>query len=402
MPRPLCASHLTGSWKPLPPPPKKKEKNRGLTSIYPLALIDDILENVPRLRVLRSPPVTSPAQPLRASCYVEQRTVLRILDNTHSPFAITVATAPLLSALDSLLDAVLDLDDGVSDGLVLLAAAPHHDAGDLDDADDTEEEVDGGEEVVLGLDDEAPAGPDEAGGRQGAVLLQGELLGGAGEVGDAGEDEGPLQERRIQALASCNGWKDGLRYMCRRDVTFMTGAQKCTVLKPMGLSHMRLNQPTWAAACCSALAVDCHLRPHCCRCWVRKACWKPDAREKACRVWAAAEAEEKRGRDARVKAAAAAEEDIVSLVVVAASASAGWQGQRTEGGGRPGRNGGGELRVCRALDEVLCVCVCVTCLVSLSLSLSLSLAGPIQARSGQTGVRSNRGPIRGALGVNRR
>lgn len=90
--------------------------------------------------------------------------------------------------------------------------------------------------------------------------------------------------------------------------TFMTGAQKCTVLKPMGLSHMRLIQPTCGAACCSALAVDCHLRPHCCRCWPRKACWKPDAREKACRVWAAADAEEKSGRDARVKAAA--EEDM--------------------------------------------------------------------------------------------
>lgn len=89
----------------------------------------------------------------------------------------------------------------------------------------------------------------------------------------------------------------------------MTGAQKCTVLKPMGLSHMRLNQPTCWAACCSALAVDCHLRPHCCRCWVRKACWKPEAREKACRVWAAADAEEKSGREARAKEAA--EEDIV-------------------------------------------------------------------------------------------
>lgn len=88
----------------------------------------------------------------------------------------------------------------------------------------------------------------------------------------------------------------------------MTGAQKCTVFRPMGLSHMRLNQLTCWAACCSALAVDCHLRPHCCRCWLRNACWKPEAREKACRVWAAAEAEEKSGRDARVKAAA--EEDM--------------------------------------------------------------------------------------------
>ena len=99
----------------------------------------------------------------------------------------------LLSALHSLLGLVLDLSDGISNALVLLlAVAPHHDAGDLDDADDAEEEVDGCEQVVLGLDDEAPAGPDEARGRQGAVLLQRELLGRAGEVGDTGEDEGPL------------------------------------------------------------------------------------------------------------------------------------------------------------------------------------------------------------------
>lgn len=102
-------------------------------------------------------------------------------------------SAPLLSALDSLLGLLLDLTDSLGDGLVLLlAAAPEHDAGDLDDADYAEEEVDGGKQVVLGLDNEAPARPDEAGGRQGAVLLQRELLGRATEVGDAGEDEGPL------------------------------------------------------------------------------------------------------------------------------------------------------------------------------------------------------------------
>lgn len=85
----------------------------------------------------------------------------------------------------------------------------------------------------------------------------------------------------------------------------------------MGLSHMRLNQPTCWAACCSALAVEFHLRPHCCRCWLRNACWKPEARGKACRVWAAADAEEKSGREARVKAAA--EEDIVSSQALAVS-----------------------------------------------------------------------------------
>lgn len=90
-------------------------------------------------------------------------------------------------------DLVLDLVQGA---LVLDAGAVHQDAGALDDTDEAEEEVDGGEEVVLGGDDEAPAGPDQAGGGQGAVLLEGELLGGAGEVGDAGEDEGPLGRRR--------------------------------------------------------------------------------------------------------------------------------------------------------------------------------------------------------------
>lgn len=118
--------------------------------------------------VPRNPQVTSPANPLRAARYIERRAVLGIMAMTinsttgsSSPSTTTVDMAPLLSALDSLLGLVLGLDDGVSDGLVvLLAVAPHHDAGDLDDSDDAEEEVDGGQQVVLGLDDEAPAGPD--------------------------------------------------------------------------------------------------------------------------------------------------------------------------------------------------------------------------------------------------
>jgi hypothetical protein len=36
---------------------------------------------------------------------------------------------------------------------------------------------------------------------------------------------------------------------------FMTGAQKCTVLRPMGESHMRLNQ----LGCGPSAVVDCHL-----------------------------------------------------------------------------------------------------------------------------------------------
>lgn len=49
-------------------------------------------------------------------------------------------------------------------------------------------------QVVLGLDDQAPAGPDDTGGRQGGVLGEGELLGGTGKVGDTGEDESPLYQ----------------------------------------------------------------------------------------------------------------------------------------------------------------------------------------------------------------
>lgn len=96
----------------------------------------------------------------------------------------------------------------------------HADAGELDDADDAEEEVDGGEagrerqsgsrvreercrhvQVVLGLDDEAPARPDEAGAGEGKVLRDRQLLGGTGKVGDAGEDERPLL--RISIIPSC-------------------------------------------------------------------------------------------------------------------------------------------------------------------------------------------------------
>jgi hypothetical protein len=47
-------------------------------------------------------------------------------------------------------------------------------------------------QIVLGLDDEAPAGPDDTGRGQSKVLGDGELLYGTGEVRDAGEDEGPL------------------------------------------------------------------------------------------------------------------------------------------------------------------------------------------------------------------
>jgi hypothetical protein len=50
-----------------------------------------------------------------------------------------------------------------------------------------------GIQVVLGLDDEAPAGPDNTGTGQGEVLSEGEVLDGTSEVGDTGEDKSPLQ-----------------------------------------------------------------------------------------------------------------------------------------------------------------------------------------------------------------
>lgn len=47
-------------------------------------------------------------------------------------------------------------------------------------------------QVVARGDDHAPAGPDGAGGHQGAVLREGELLSGTAEVGDTGDDQRPL------------------------------------------------------------------------------------------------------------------------------------------------------------------------------------------------------------------
>lgn len=97
--------------------------------------------------------------------------------------------------LDLLLD-LLHLVLNLLGSRLLHGRVVEEDARALRHADETEEEVDGGQEVVLGLDDEAPAGPDDAGGRQGGVLREGELLGGAGKVGDTGEDKSPLQKSK--------------------------------------------------------------------------------------------------------------------------------------------------------------------------------------------------------------
>lgn len=116
-----------------------------------------------------------------------------------------------LDLLDGLLGIDLDVLNGALEASLLVGLVLC-DSGDLDEADQSEEEVDSGEtgvcvscgwdrnrgtgaviQVVLGLDDEAPAGPDDAGAGQGEVLGEGELLGGTSKVGDAGEDESPLQ-----------------------------------------------------------------------------------------------------------------------------------------------------------------------------------------------------------------
>lgn len=47
---------------------------------------------------------------------------------------------------------------------------------------------------VTGLDDQAPAGPDGTSAHQSSVLGERELLGGTVEVGDTGDDKGPLLE----------------------------------------------------------------------------------------------------------------------------------------------------------------------------------------------------------------
>jgi hypothetical protein len=136
----------------------------------------------------------------------------------------------LLDSLNVLLDILLQiLSDG--GGTAFLGGFVHGDTGELCDTDEGEEEVDSGEaretpemsvtfptkysflppscsfffffcpsslreffclQHVLGLDDEAPAGPDDTRAGEGEVLGKGELLGGTGEVGDTGEDKSPL------------------------------------------------------------------------------------------------------------------------------------------------------------------------------------------------------------------
>jgi len=76
----------------------------------------------------------------------------------------------------------------------LLAGVIHEDPGNLDDADEAEEEVYGCKHDVSRLDDQAPASPDQTRGCKSDVLCKGKLFGRAVEVGDACEDEAPLHD----------------------------------------------------------------------------------------------------------------------------------------------------------------------------------------------------------------
>lgn len=99
----------------------------------------------------------------------------------------------LLDILGSLLDVLLNIVGNVL-GAFFLVELVHGDSGNLGETDETEEEVDGSEEIVLGLNDQAPPGPDETGASEGKVLGSRELLDGTGEIGDTGEDKSPLHD----------------------------------------------------------------------------------------------------------------------------------------------------------------------------------------------------------------
>lgn len=118
-----------------------------------------------------------------------------------------------LDLIDGFLGVILDILNSFLDAT--LGDVVRNDSGDLGETNETEEEVGGGEtiggvrykmqqegqesvQVVLGLDDQAPSGPDETGAGQGKVLGEGELLDGSREVGDTGKDESPLLKELVK------------------------------------------------------------------------------------------------------------------------------------------------------------------------------------------------------------
>lgn len=91
---------------------------------------------------------------------------------------------------------------GVKGGLVLLAGVVEEDTSGLGGANAEEEEVDGGEEQVARLDDEAPTSPDQTSGSKSSVLGERKVLCGTSKVGGTGEDETPLSRSIVSNRTS--------------------------------------------------------------------------------------------------------------------------------------------------------------------------------------------------------
>lgn len=98
-----------------------------------------------------------------------------------------------------LLLGLLSLDhgeDALANGELLDLTLVVVDSKDLVTSNGTEEEVDWGQEVVLGLDDETPAGPNDTGGQEGKLLSAGHGFDGALDVGDTSKHERPLKKKK--------------------------------------------------------------------------------------------------------------------------------------------------------------------------------------------------------------
>jgi len=78
--------------------------------------------------------------------------------------------------------------------LAFLGVVVGDNTGDLDNADETEEEVDGCEQDVSRLDDQAPTSPDQAGTCESNILCEGELFSRTIKVSDACNNERPLHD----------------------------------------------------------------------------------------------------------------------------------------------------------------------------------------------------------------
>lgn len=119
------------------------------------------------------------------------------------------------------LNSFLSLLDLITDCLAFLRHVVGYDSGDLDNADDTEEEVDCSQTVnsissnpasnietacnvqdVSRLDNQAPSSPDSTSASKGNVLRQRELLSWTVEIGYTGENEAPLLSTIVSNCSS--------------------------------------------------------------------------------------------------------------------------------------------------------------------------------------------------------